>query len=151
MAETLSIKEEPIKYDNSFDPEQIDQKNEDIIESTEIKLSLFIKKEDSSEVPCECTTHQVYGAIKCECDIKQEDGGYHYENDFHTSMEFDDNFQQNENSSVIKQEISAEDGDALINSKGITHHHHSTSSCISGENSKIEENQGGKFVLIITS
>ena len=135
MAETMLIKEEPTTgYDNIFYPEQA--------ESTNIP-SLFIKKEDSSEVPCECATHQVHGAnsepthnhINCECDIKQEDGDYHNVNG-HTSMENDNDFGQNENCSEIKQEISAEGDDPYIEGYG----HHSTSSGISTENGNSERN-----------
>ena len=115
------------------------------------------KTEDCVELPCECLTHPVQGAngepthIKCESDIKQEDGDCHYEIDPHSSMKMDVDFQQSENFSAMKQEIKQECDDALLDNHWITHHHYSTSSGISSESSNIEENQKCMFTLTIIS
>ena len=151
------IKQEAPDYHDSCDTKFNTQRNGDYNEPTEIKAETqCIKTEDCAELPFECLKHQVQGAngepthIKCESDIKQEDGDCHYEIDPHSSMKMDVDFQQSENFSAMKQEIKQECDDALLDNQWITHHHYSTSSGISSESSNIEENHERMFNLTTT-
>merc|ERR1712012_1330288 len=106
---TLIKQEASDEYHDSYETEFNTQSNGDN-SITDINVaSSCIKTEGCVELPCECLAHQIKGEngesiqIKCESDIKLEDGDCHYKNDPYTSMEMGEDFQQNENSSAIKQ------------------------------------------------